>query len=128
MDELRAAISAGNERFMAGFRRGDAAEIATCYTKTARLLPPNRPMITGTQGIKEFWQGEMNLRIKERELVTIEVESRINLAVEVGEYRLTIDPENGQTMTDSGKYTVVWKMDGGHWRMHIDIWNTSSPA
>ena len=29
---------------------------------------------------------------------------------------------------DSGKYLVVWKNDGGSWKLHRDIWTTSQPA
>lgn len=26
-----------------------------------------------------------------------------------------------------GKYIVVWKDDGGTWKLHLDIWNTNTP-
>jgi ketosteroid isomerase-like protein len=35
--------------------------------------------------------------------------------------------KNGKT-ADRGKYIVVWKRDGGQWRLHRDSWNTSMPA
>ena len=35
---------------------------------------------------------------------------------------------DGQSVTDIGKYLVVWKREGGAWRLHIDIWNTNAPA
>jgi len=28
----------------------------------------------------------------------------------------------------NGKYVVIWKRDGGQWRIHRDIWNTSMPT
>jgi ketosteroid isomerase-like protein len=125
MEELHRAITAGNEKFMAGFSIGDAAVIAACYTKDAKLFPPNSQIISGLQGIKAFWQGEMNRGIKERELETIEVESDMDLAVEAGQYRLKTESEGGDRVIEAGKYIVVWKKDGESWKMHIDIWNTS---
>jgi ketosteroid isomerase-like protein len=127
MEELHRAITAGNENFMAGFSLGDAAVIAACYTRDAKLFPPNSQIISGSGRIKAFWQGEMNLGIKERELETSEVESGVDLAVEVGQYRLKIQSEGGDKVTETGKYVVVWKKDGESWKMHIDIWN-ASPA
>jgi ketosteroid isomerase-like protein len=29
---------------------------------------------------------------------------------------------------DRGKYIVVWKDEGGKWKLHRDIWNSSLPA
>lgn len=31
-------------------------------------------------------------------------------------------------MTDVGKYVVVWKDEGGVWKLHVDIWNTDTLA
>jgi uncharacterized protein (TIGR02246 family) len=126
--EIRHAILSGNENFMAAFKRGDAAGVAACYTSDARLLPPNSQVLTGTQAIREFWQGAMSLGIKEARLETVDIELRGDLAVEIGKYTLTIQPESGETMTDGGKYVVVWKNDQGTWKLNIDIWNTSTPA
>jgi ketosteroid isomerase-like protein len=128
MEEIPKAITAGNKIFMAAFTKGDAADIVACYTQDAKLFPPHSQIITGSQSIKAFWQGEMNLGIKERELETIEVELREDLAIEVGKYSVTIQSESGDRRTDTGKYLVVWKKDGESWKMHIDIWNTSTPA
>jgi ketosteroid isomerase-like protein len=29
---------------------------------------------------------------------------------------------------DQGKYIVIWKQDGGQWKLHRDIFNSSLPA
>jgi len=36
-------------------------------------------------------------------------------------------PPGAMGVTD-GKYVVIWKRDGGQWKIHRDIWNTSMPA
>jgi len=35
--------------------------------------------------------------------------------------------EGGQ-VADEIKYIVVWKHEGGEWKLHRDIWNSSRPA
>ncbi|MGH9935454.1 MAG: YybH family protein, partial [Blastocatellia bacterium] len=115
MSKINEAIQAGNENFMAAFKRGDAAAVAACYTNDARLLPPNGSMVSGAPDITAFWQGAMNTGIKEARLETKHLEERADLAVEVGQYTLTIQPEGGDAITDVGKYVVVWKDDGGAW-------------
>lgn len=128
MEDIRQAIADANQNFMQAFQRGDAAGVAACYTADARLLPPNGQPMNGTAAITAFWQGAMALGIKAAKLETVELETRGDLAIEIGQYTLTIQPAPDTTATDVGKYVVVWKDDGGVWKLHIDIWNTNTPA
>jgi ketosteroid isomerase-like protein len=45
------------------------------------------------------------------------------MACEVGRFTLTILSKGGRSVTDSGKYVVIWKIEGGTWKLHVDIWN-----
>jgi len=128
MENTQQLIESQNQKFMSAFKQGDAAGIAALYTSDAKLLPPNAPPMSGTDQIRNFWQGAMSLGIKEAKLETIEVEARDDLVVENGRYTLVIQPEGTDSMTDNGKYIVVWKNDGGTWKLYMDIWNTSRPA
>jgi uncharacterized protein (TIGR02246 family) len=122
IDEIRTA----NRSFMDVFKRGDAAGVAALYTPDARLLPPDSQMMNGTDAIRAFWQGAMKMGIKEANLETVEVEARDNLAYEIGKYTLTIQPAGGPKTTAPGKYVVVWKSEGGRWKLHVDIWNATA--
>ena len=128
MGDIRSAIEAVNEKFMAALTRGDAAGVAALYTADARLLPPNLEMMKGTEAIQAFWQGGIDMGIKEARLETVEVEAQENVAYEIGKYILTIQPAGGEAITDMGKYLVIWKHQDGSWKLHVDIWNTSVPA
>jgi uncharacterized protein (TIGR02246 family) len=129
MEETLSAIIANNERFMRAFEQADADAIAALYTTDARLLPPNQPMLAGTDAIKQFWQGMLRLNIKQPRLETVELaEQRNDLACELGRYSFTIPLPDGGSATDTGKYLVVWKREDGEWKLHLDIWNTNAPA
>jgi len=123
--EIRDAIAAASERFMAVFSRGDAAGVAAAYTEDGQVLPPNNDAIAGQQGIRTFWQGAMQMGIKAVKLESIEVEGSGHTAYEVGRY--TLQNEGGQVL-DTGKYVVIWKHEAGQWKVHRDIWNSSRPA
>jgi uncharacterized protein (TIGR02246 family) len=129
MEEIRETIRNTNLKFAEAFKRGDAAAVAALYTSDARLLPPEAPMMTGTEAIKNFWQGAMNLGIKEATLETLDVESSgDNLACEIGKFTLSIEAPGGERTAQMGKYIVLWKNDGGTWKLQADIWNTNAPA
>jgi ketosteroid isomerase-like protein len=99
--------------------------VAKLYTAGGQLLPPNSEIVAGHDAIRAFWQGAMDLGLKEATLDTVEVEGAHETAVEVGKY--TLRAAGGQ-IADVGKYVVVWKAEAGAWRLHRDIWNSSRPA
>ncbi|HEY7495946.1 MAG TPA: SgcJ/EcaC family oxidoreductase [Candidatus Tectomicrobia bacterium] len=123
--DIRAAIAAPIEQFMAAFSRGDAAGVAAVYTDDGQVLPPNSDVISGKQAIQSLWQEAMDMGIKVVKLETVEVENYGRTAHEVGKYIL--QGTAGQVL-DAGKYVVIWKQEAGQWKLHRDIWNSSRPA
>lgn len=123
--EIRESIVAANEKFAAAFKRGDAAGMATFYTESGQVLPPNFDFVTGRQAIQAFWQAVMDMGIKEVNLETGEVEHQGDTAIEVSTFALL--GEGGKVL-DKGKYIVIWKREEGQWRLHRDIFNSSLPA
>ena len=121
----RAAIERANARFSADFAKGDAKAVASHYAAAAWAFAPNADIARGREAIEKLWKGAMDSGVKGVKLVTVEVEPHGDTAHEVGTYVLT--GEGGRTL-DTGKYVVIWKRDGGQWRLHRDIWNTSMPA
>ncbi len=71
---LHKLIEANNKGFVEAFNRGDAAAVANMYTSDALLLPPNNPIIVGSQGIREFWQKLITAGLKAVRLETERVE------------------------------------------------------
>ena len=121
----RQAIAATNQQFVAAFARRDARGMAELYTANGQLLPTGSDFVTGTPAIQAFWQAVMGMGIKEATLETVELESHGDTAHEVGRYTLRGD---GGQMLDEGKYIVIWKREGGQWKLHRDIWNSSRAA
>jgi uncharacterized protein (TIGR02246 family) len=121
----RAAIEAANARFSADYAKGDATAVAAHYTAAGQAFPPNGDVARGREAIAKLWKGAMDAGVKGVKLVTVEVEAHGDTAHEIGTYVLV--GEGGKTV-DNGKYVVIWKRDGGQWKLHRDIWNTSMPA
>lgn len=124
MENVRDSIASANQNFMDAFSRADAAGIAALYTEDAKLLPPGSPMMSGKEAIQSFWQGVMDMGLKEARLDIVEVESQGNLAYEISRFTLSGQQPGGESILLMGKYVVVWKNEGGLWKLHVDIWNT----
>jgi uncharacterized protein (TIGR02246 family) len=123
--EIREAIAAANRGFLEAFARGDAAGAAAVYTEDAAILPPNGETMNGRAAIQGFWQGALDMGLRGATLETTELDIYPTAAVEVGKYTLSVA---GGQVVDQGKYIVVWKQEGGAWKWHRDIWNSSLPA
>jgi len=89
------------------------------------LLPPGSDPMQGKEAIRDFWQGAMNMGVKEAKLEIMEVELQGDSIIEIGRYYLK---GAGDEVMDRGKYLVIWKQEGGEWKLHKDIWNTSRTA
>ena len=121
---VRAAIEAGNKKFVTGAAKGDAAMIASAYTADAEAFPPNSDVVRGRAAIEKLWKSVLDSGITAMELVTTEVDSQGPLAYEVGTYLMKT--KDGK-VADRGKYCVVWKKVNGQWLLHRDIWSTNLP-
>ncbi len=122
----RQEIERVNAQYMEAFNRGDAAGAAAVYTNDGVILPPGRDLIRGREGIQQFWQAAMQMGIRRVVLDTIDLHTDGDMAYEIGRATLTIQPEGGQTATDTAKYVVVWKRDTGEWKWALDIWNSNA--
>ena len=115
-------IRMADDVFEKMYRQGDVDSLADLYTENATLLPTGSDFVKGKKAIRDFWQGVMNMGIKEIKLDITEAEQNGDIAFEVGEYKLKAG--DGK-LIDQGKYVVVWKQENGEWKLHRDIWNTS---
>ena len=121
----RAEITAVSERFVAAFSRGDAVGMAACYTENSMVMSPNKDFITGRAEIQKHFQGRVDTGImKAIKFETVELEEHGDIAYEVG--KLTVFDTNDKIVF-TGKYLDIWKQEGGPWKLHRDIANSSMP-
>ena len=125
MIDVRAAIDAANQNFMAHFAQQDATGLASLYTATGCVMPANSDIISGAGNIRAFWQGLFDRGVKEGVVETIDLEEHGDTAIETGHYTMKAD---GGAVADRGKYMVIWKNEVGSWKLHKDIFNTNQPA
>lgn len=122
--DMKADIMAANQVFMEAFAKG-AATMNAYYSTDAQLMPPGMEAINGNTAIGTFWKGAYESGVKKAKLETSEAIENGGQVFEVGQYTLY---GANDAQLDTGKYIVIWKKEGGQWKLHRDIWNTSVAA
>lgn len=128
-DTNEAAIRGHVDHWLQLVKAKDAPAIAELYTEDGAIMPPNAPIGKGRAAIQQTWASMMrtpgfSLTFAPEQIV---VAASGDMALDRGTYTLTIAP-SGKTLTDTGKYVVVWRNIGSDWKAAADIFNSNLPA
>ena len=104
------------------FNAQDVEAIVEMYNTDARLMPPNLPIMTGHDAVREMFGGMIEAGITV-ELETSSFEVALNTAHRTGTFKTLLNGE----VVDTGKFIETWNKDEGAWRMSNDIWNSDNP-
>ena len=118
----KATMQKLNDRWADAFNKGDAAAVASMYTADAYVLPAGAQMIKGRAAIEAMWRQNMQ-QIDNVKCTTIDVKPLGSSAAgEIG--TCTFKTKAQPPQDGSLKYAVVWRKDGGQWKLLQDIWNS----
>ena len=123
-------IRAMDEECVRNVNSGNAEGfVAAFYAEDAEVFPPNHPPVSGRAAIREFWKGMISTGVRLSVLDTKKIEESGELAYGSGAYELTLPAPGGGTVTDTGKYIVVYRRQAdGSWRAIADIFNSNTPV
>jgi len=120
------AIRAATRQWSNAYGAKDIEKIMSFYAEGASVFPPNAPIATGKEAIRNALSGLMATpRFALSFAPTkVEVARAGDLAYEVGTYQLTVNDAKGKPVSTPGKYVVVWKKQAdGSWKGVADIFN-----
>lgn len=127
-DDAEAAIAANHSQFVGAFGKRDAAAVAALHAADARLLPEGGRPVEGAEAVEAFWRGLLEAGARLVQLQTLRVEAHGAMAYEAGDYIMTVPSSPGQTVVHAGSYVVVWRREGGGWKVAAAIWNSDRAA
>ncbi|MBT5186767.1 MAG: nuclear transport factor 2 family protein [Kordiimonadaceae bacterium] len=117
-------IKKSNVIICKAFAAQDVEKAVTVFTDDPWFLAPHTETLKGKDAIKAAYTEMFESGINGLTLSSTDLEQIGDTAFEAGEYTLLV----GDTITDRGKYLVVWKHVGDNWLAHRDMINTSLPA
>ncbi len=123
---LRAADAA----WLKAYRSKDVDKAAAFYDDRGSMLVPNSPILTGKKTIAKFIAKSFGLRdykIKWHPR-KIDVARSGDLGYTSGVYEMSFRDASGKTVSDRGKYLMLWKKQAdGAWKVLFDTSNSDLP-
>jgi len=121
-------LSQMNKDFAKALNDKDAEAASLLYAEDASLLPPNEPIVTGRENIKNYWQGALDAGTTNVSVSTISTGSDGDLGFEIGHFELSYPGPDGEMIVEKGKYTELLKRTAdGKWISIYGMWNSDSP-
>lgn len=101
----------------------DYKKIADSYTKDAKIFPNKNNILEG-EDIIDYWTLPEGISTTYHKITQTEISIIDNTAYDYGYYEGKTKHKDGHISSWKGKYVIVWKkVDGGDWKMYLDIWN-----
>lgn len=101
------------------------------YAEEGSILPPNAPMATGKNAIRNVWAQFFAMPgfLVTCHPVKVEVAHSGDIGYTQGPYDLAFNDAKGNPIKDHGKYLAVWKKQSdGAWKAVADIFNSDLPS
>ena len=120
--DARKGINAGNQQWIDGWRKNDAAHVAAIFAEDGVWLLPGGKVAKGREAIARTLRGWMDSVPDD---VAIEVNTTHlwldgDTAWESGTYLYSYS-DNGQQKRDEGRYVAAWKRDNSGWKLVMDM-------
>ena len=125
-DEIRAADQAWLEAFAAG----DLERSVGFCVEDCEVLPEHAPAARGRAAIRRLFERWFKPDLKINWTPdAVEAAQSGDLGFSSGSYEMSFKDASGRTVSDKGKYVVVWKRQSdGSWKVVRDISNSDLPS
>lgn len=119
------AIRALDSAWSEALQCKDLDSVMSNYASDAVLLPPDEPMVRGSDAIRKWFHRRLATPGYSATFtpVHIVVAASADLAYEIGTFRVVIAGENQSTQVYVGKHLVTWIRPNGHWRVAAESIN-----
>lgn len=118
------AIRAASADWSKAAQAKDLEKSLSYYTPNAFLFTSNAPAIQGVENIRKDWQQMLATPGLQMSFTptSLEVSRSADMGWEYGTYQTSATDKKGKTVTETGKYIVLWqKQADGSWKAAADI-------
>lgn len=117
------SINENIKSFSEYYTSGNYNALANAYCKEGMILPPGAEIIKGRDAIKKRWILPEGIKVPYHKITPIEIKIIEDFAYDIGYYEGTTIRKDKTEVPFKGKYLIVWKKEGGDWKIYADAWN-----
>ena len=116
------------EAFDVAVNAEDSDAFLLLFGSAPASMPPNVPLREGAEMIRGWQADFFDLGDVEVDNVLEGIQVSGDLAVGWGRYTSSITPEEGEVMSEVGKWMAIWeRQPDGSWLILRNIWNSDQP-
>src|SRR5215471_8834903 len=128
-DDIRPAMEAANAQFLAAFNTPNPSAFPALYTEDAVLFFHGIPPITGPQAIKQFWESQIKLGVRDHTYDIIETGADGTYAYQVTKNTVQLVRDTGERTLIAGHSVRIFeKQSDGTWKIIIHMFNRLNSA
>lgn len=111
--------------FSINFMNRDFEKVTNRYISDAKLFPNAYNIIERLKGINEYWTYPKNVKILNHKITPLEIRVTNDYAHAYGTFISETLTADGQRISGKGKYVKIWRKEGEHWKVYLEIWNAN---
>ncbi len=120
LEEVQAAIDAGNRTYVAALEAGDARAYASIFMQDAVSMPARGQLVRGRATIEaSIAEAFKTMTFQNGSLQSSQTHVDGDTAYELGNYAFDV-ASAGVTQRLTGRYLVVWRRCGTDWKIAVD--------
>jgi ketosteroid isomerase-like protein len=112
------------EDLRTAFNAKDSTKIATLYSTTGVVMPPNKPIMRGRQFVEQYYKDRFAEGASDLELTAADVSGQGTLAYASGDFRLNFVTEGKPTRRDRGKFLWIFRESNNQWLIEYVIFSS----
>ena len=113
--------------YVTSFNTGNYDQVAGMFAPDGVLMPPDHESAYGRKAVERMLRGFGEDGYSDMRVETVRVDNSGDMAMELGQYSVTIRQGNGTLVGERGKYVRVWRRLGA-WLILADCWNRNTPV
>jgi ketosteroid isomerase-like protein len=121
---LNGSIEQVAVQLASAFNDKDAVKLASLYTETATLMPPNGRAVEGRVAIQAWFQEALG-GLGEVQIIPLKSSVLGEEGFQVGNFKIL--PRDGSSAR-AFKYVLILNRVEAQWQIAYDIWNSDQPT
>jgi ketosteroid isomerase-like protein len=122
LSDVKKIINDNNKLYRIAFLSGDSAAFVYLHHSQTINMPPDQPLMKGKGPMGAMIKDIPKMGVTDYSVKTTAVYGGPEDVVEEGTYQVY----TGAKTLEKGKYIVIWKPEGGKWKIYRSIWNRDS--